>query len=459
MRRYVRGRAAADSGAGEAEFQLIAGYRPQRVLIGDVRLLNYGRRAKLESLPLIPVTYEGIEPDAPWRKAAQERIEKHRKSNITVKVTDSAGDPVQGATVSVTLTNHAFGFAGHYSARLHADSSFREELPTFQKHFKQFFNKAVIPNALKWKQYDEEKKPWIEEAYAWLSANGIPARGHCVIWPGWRYLPDSLRQYENDPAMIRKLTMERIHHVMGDWKGRLVEWDVTNECWRQDDLMELCGWGILPDWFRRARKADPGTKLYYNDANTFANNQPGHQDHYFNTIKWMLEEGAPVDGMGFQCHTHTLVPPEVIYKRIERFATLGPEIQITEFDVQTPNVSEEVMAQFTRDFMTAVFSQPKTVGIVCWIAGNPLRVMRTDPYKAQAAYFRRDWTIKPNGQAWLDMKTKVWHTDETGKTDVTGAFTTRGFHGDYEIVVQKDGVTRKLAATVDKSGKTLEIKL
>ena len=57
------------------------------------------------------------------------------------------------------------------------------------------------------------------------------------------------------------------------------------------------------------------------------------------------------------------------------------------------------------------------------------------------------------------MKTKVWQTDETGKTDVTGAFTTRGFHGDYEIVVQKDGVTKKLAATVDKSGKTLKVEL
>ncbi len=459
VRRYARGEAMADSPPGKAVLRLVAGYRPQKVLIGGIELLNYGRKIKLEALPVIPATYEGIEPDAPWRRAAQERIEKYRKSGITVKVTGAAGKPVQGATVTVSLKNHAFGFGGPYPARLQADRSFRNELPIFQKYFKEFFNKAVIPNALKWKQYDEVKKKWAEEAYAWLSANHIPVRGHNVIWPGWNFLPRFLRQYENDRARIRRLTMERIDHVMGDWKGRLAEWDVTNECWRQDDLMKICGWDIVPEWFRRARQADPGARLYYNDANTLANNQPGHRDHYFRTIQWLLEQGAPVDGMGFQCHTHTLVPPEVIYQRIERFATLGPEIEITEFDIQAPNISGEVMAQYTRDFMTIVFSHPKTVGIITWIAGNPLREARSEPLKAQAAFFHRDWTIKPNGQAWLDMKTRIWNTNVTGKTGAAGTFTTRGFHGDYDITVSKDAVTRRVTATLGKGGKTVEVTL
>ena len=112
-------------------------------------------------------------------------------------------------------------------------------------------------------------------AYQWLVNNEIPVRGHCIIWPGWHYLPDRLRHYENDPEMLRRLCEERIDSLLAEWSGKLAEWDVVNEVYMQDDLLEICGREILVDWFKQVRRLDPDAKLYYNDANTLANHQPG----------------------------------------------------------------------------------------------------------------------------------------------------------------------------------------
>lgn len=458
---YVRGVAVADCSAGTAQLRITLGFRPQTIRIGGLDMLNFGHGIEVERLPVMPLTYEGVAPDAPWRAAAAQRIEKYRKSDITVQVTDASGVPVEGADVSATLTRHAFGFGGPYVARLHVDERFRDELPAYQRHFKQCFNKAVLPNALKWKQYAEKGTTWAPLAYEWLSENEIPVRGHNMIWPGWNFLPAWLREYENDPAKLRSLTRERVETVMKEWRGKLVEWDVTNEVWRQHALMDICGEELFLDWYRWMRELDPDTKLYYNDANTLVNNQPGHQDHYFETIKWMLEEHVPVDGMGFESHVHQFVPPETIYKRIDRFAQLGPDIQITEFDIAHPAASDEFIAQYARDFMTIVFSHPKPIGIVTWLGGNPLR--RIDwghkSHRPQAAFFDENWNLTPLGKVWLDLKTKEWSTNENGLTDSDGVYRTRGFHGEYEITAAKQGKTAKIKTTLGKEAATVSIGL
>ncbi len=434
-RYYQRGVVPATFQPGEAELSIITSYRPQTLRIAGVELINFGNQIEIERLPVMPVSYKGIEDNTDWRRQALERIEKYRKSDIEIQVIDSLGNPFKNIDVSIELKRHAFGFGGPYRAALHSEHYSDHEREIFQKNFKLFFNKAVIPNALKWKQYYGDKIQWANEAYRWLSQNDIPVRGHTIIWPGWNYMPGEIRQYESDQQKLRNLCIKRFETIMGDWKGRLVEWDVVNEIYRQHDLMDIFGMDIVIDWFKLARKLDPDTKLYYNDANTIANNQPAHQDHYFQTMQWLLKRGTPVDGMGFQCHVHTLVPPEIIYQRIDRFAQLGPEIQITEFDIQKPDITEEVMAKYTRDFMIVVFSHPKTVGIVTWLAGNALREERFESSKRQCAFLRQDWSIKPNGQAWLDLINKTWHTKENGKTDSRGKFKTRGYKGEYIIIL------------------------
>jgi endo-1,4-beta-xylanase len=459
-RQYVKGVAKADYQPGEGALIFFCGFRPQKILVADIQLINFGRQVDADAMPVMPLSYDGMEPDAQWRKRALDRIEKYRKSNIEVAVKAVDGRPVADAHVSVTMTRNAFGFGGPYQTGLYRpDRAGYIDIDIYQQKFKLHFNKAVLPNAMKWKQYPSWGKVWAPKAVEWLTANNIPVRGHCLIWPGWKYLPPELKQYETDPEQLRQLARDHIKEMLSAWRGKFAEWDVVNEVYMQHAMLDVCGTESLVDWFKLARELDPDTKLTYNDASALVNNQPAHQDHYFETIKWLLDEGAPVDIMGFQGHIHTLIPPEVTYKRIERFADLGPEIEITEFDIQTPGVSDEMAARYARDFMIAVFSHPKTIGIVTWLGSNPLRRMPGRRSRAQTAFYDENWNITPLGQVWLDLKNKDWHTDVKGKTDTNGVYRTRGFHGEYQIKVTRNDKTVTRSVTVGTQDLTMEIVL
>lgn len=458
-RQYVRAVAGSDYSPGEATLRFQLGFRPQTIRIADVQLLNFRKDVAYENLPTMPPAYKGMEPDAAWRKGALERIERHRKSDVTVMVTDANGNPVSGAQVSLKQTRLDFALGAAHSAKLYHTEVFREDLPRFQENFGRLFNKAVLPNILKWRQYPRHGREVVMPAYQWLLDNEIPVRGHCIIWPGWRYLPDRLRRYEDDPGTLRRLCEERIESLLADWSGKLAEWDVVNEVYQQDDLLEICGREILVDWFKQVRRLDPDAKLYYNDANTLANHQPGHADHYYDTIQWLLEQGAPVDGMGFQSHIHTLVAPEVVYRRIERFAELGPDIQITEFDIQVPDISEELQAQYARDFLIAAYSHPKTVGVITWLGGMPLREIQTThrDARSQCAFFREDWSIKPMGQMWLDLNEKEWKTNANGATNAEGVFHARGFHGCYTVSVTRGNASKRTELHLGRQAETIRM--
>jgi endo-1,4-beta-xylanase len=459
-RQYVGGVAKKDYAPGEASLLFFCGFRPQKILLAEIQFINYEKRVDVDDLPVMPLSYEGMDPDATWRKEALARIERHRKSYIDVVVTDRNGNPVPNADVSVTMTKNAFGFGGTYQTGLYRpDRAGQVDIDTYNEKFRLHFNKAVLPNAMKWKQYPTWGKEWAPTSMKWLDDNGIPVRGHVLVWPGWKYLPPHLELHKDNPAKLNELTDAHLEEMLTTWRGRFVEWDVVNEIYMQHDMLDVIGYNAVVKWFKRARELDPTTKLTYNDANTLVNNQPAHQDHYYETIEWLLREGAPVDVMGFQAHIHSLIPPEVTYKRIKRFAQLGPEIIITEFDVQTPGISDELAGRYARDFMISIFSHPKTTGIMTWLGGNPLRRIKGYGKAPATAFYDENWQLTPIGKAWLDLKTNDWHTDVTGTTNKKGRFSTRGCHGNYEITVKHKNGTSVKTASVGRNDTTVRITL
>lgn len=83
---------------------------------------------------------------------------------------------------------------------------------------------------------------------------------------------------------------------------------------------------------------------------------------------------------------------------LDRFARFGLPIQITEFDAQLPN--ETLQAEFTRDFLTTMFSHPAVSGVVMWGFWEG----RHD--SPATALWRCNWTPKPNATAWMNLVLK-----------------------------------------------------
>lgn len=453
---HVPFKAVQSHRAGEAQMIFRLGFEPQTIEIGGVTVENFGKKLALSALPVTKITYAGMEPDAPWRAAAEARIEQHRKAALAVTVKDKAGKVVPDAQVSAKLVRHAFGFGTCVPANLIVGPNANER---FKQHTVELFNVATLENDLKWVALAGD---WgsgfsldaAQGAIDWLRDKGLDVRGHVMVWPGWRNLPRFLRQYEKDPERLRSEVRKRIRDVGNATKGKLAHWDVLNEPFDNHDLMDILGQDVMVEWFKEARAVDPAAKLFINDYAILSGGGGGtaHRDHYEKTIQFLLAKGAPLDGIGLQGHFGAaLTSPEDMLAILDRYAKFKKPIYVTEYDVV---IDDEALAgQFTRDFYTTLFSHPAVQGIVMWGFWDGAH------WKKNAALYREDWSLKPGGQAYRDLVLGAWRTDVSGKTDARGAFSTRGFLGDYEIAVDAAGKQKKVRAKLAPGGSTVTVVL
>lgn len=426
---------AVDGGAVMFRF----GFKRQTVEIGGIDLVHYGTGRSFESLPRTRFTYQGREPHARWRQEALARIEKIRKKDFVIRVTDSAGRPVPGAKVSVAQTRSAFQWGSALQMQRLVDDT--PDNLRYRQVTEELFNAAGTENDLKWPVWLGE---WGEgfsreqtlKGLQWLRDRGFHTRGHVFVWPGRKNLPKPVQDLMGTPREkeIPAMVEAHIRDIARATKGLIDEWDVLNEPFTNFDLMRIFGDAIMPPWFKIAREELPGVELYLNDfSNHDATTDADHVAHFERTARYLIDQGAPVDGLGLQAHfSGRPNAPEHILAVLDRYwQEFGLSVRITEFDVWTRD--EELQADFTRDFLILAFSHPSMVGIQHWGFWAGCH------WRPPAAMYRVDWSEKPNAKAYKDLVLKQWRTRLKGSTAADGRYAERGFHGDYLISVESGG--------------------
>jgi endo-1,4-beta-xylanase len=445
--------------ASENNFVFHLGYAAQTFLIGGVELLNYGPDADLTAMPQTPSTYAGREANAPWRAQAVERIERHRKDDFAIEVVDAAGRPVVGAQVHVAMTRHAFGFGSAVTAQMLAAET--EDGRRYREIVQQYYNKVVFENDLKWRPWliaasnthQTYRRQWLDTAFAWLADRDIAVRGHYLIWAPLerRWQPEDYTQRPDD---LRRDTLAHVEEKALAVGERVAEWDAINH---------IAGWGttyadvfggnaIYAEIIRRGRKLVPNVEMWVNEGQILTSGM--RHEEYLAIVGDLVKRGAAPDGVGFMGHfaDGTLTPMQVVYQRMDAYARIVPRLQLTEFDVDV-GIDEILQADYLRDVMTLAFSHPHCEAIVMW------GFWEGRHWKPHAALYRRDWSIKPAGQAWKDLVFGDWWTDTRGQSDQAGRFTARGFHGQYTVTVRRGGTTATQEATLAPGGLHLRVTL
>lgn len=87
----------------------------------------------------------------------------------------------------------------------------------------------------------------------------------------------------------------------------------------------------MVDWFKRARAGEPTAKLFLNDYTMFFADGPASPSQpFYDNIKFLKEEGAPIDAIGEQGHIGGNQPAiPIVIERLNRFTGLGLPIQIS----------------------------------------------------------------------------------------------------------------------------------
>jgi len=420
------------------------GYANQVVEVADVQFLNYKQTLELEDLPETEITYNGQAPDATWRAPATERINQIRKGVVDLKVYDENGQVLEGANVDVEMVQHQFGFGTAITA-----SEFNSN-ETYRNKILENFNEVVFENDLKWPQFKISNTDHITRAMDTLNAREIPIRGHNIIWPAWRWMPGSVENLKDDPEALRNAIDNRFDQVTQYTKGRLVDWDVMNEPYSEHDVQDILGNEVMADWFNRTRQNDREVKLYINDYSIISSGGKNtkKQDYYYNLIKEIEADGGEIDGIGFQGHMSTeLTPITKVYEILERYADLGKEFKITEHDIDI--TQRNVQAEYTRDFMTILFSHASVKSLLVW------GFWENRHWKPNGAFFNTDWSIRPHGQMWIDMIYDEWWTPQTTlTTNSLGESSLEGFLGKYKYSITVGEVSRTGFFTINNSNQS-----
>ena len=447
----IPGVADLDLPAGESQVSIHLGHQRQSVEIGGLTLTNFGPNGDVKSLPRTRFSYDGRELDATWRADAARRIDEFRKADLTVHVVDANGAGVPGAAVHVRMKRHAFPFGTAVVVEEILGSE--PQNAQYREKLVELFNAAVFENDMKWPALDQPGGPERAlRALDWLDSQGIVTRGHVLVWPNFEWNPEWLRALSGDPEKLRTIVGDHVTTTASRFAGRITDWDVLNEPFTNRDFATILGEGEYARWFNLSKSADPSAKRFINDFGILKGNamDRAHIDHYEQTIRTLIDQGAPLDGIGFQGHFgYLLTSPDVLLKTLDRFAVFGKEMKITELDV---NVDDpQLQADYLRDFLTVCFSHRQVTGVTQWGFWAPRH------WRPRAALFDADFTPRPAAIAYRDLIFKTWWTDLTVTTDAQGTAVVRGFLGDYEITTPRANGKLRQLTTLDARGTSVTL--
>jgi endo-1,4-beta-xylanase len=463
VRRCYAGVVAENYEAGKAQLNFHLGFdRAQTIQIGGLRVVDMGIGVPPRSLPVDPTTYPGREADAAWRAEAAQRIEKYRKGDLKITVVDAAGNPVPNASVQVAMTKPDFAFGSAVASDMVIEKS--TDGDRYRAWIKENCTRVVIENHLKWPTWENGLKPdapekWRNsttlESLAWLYSEGIEIKGHNLIWPSWKHSPKRLKDLANDPAALKKACEERITNVLqATAPYNLVSWDVVNEAFANHDILDILSHEVMADWFKQARREFPKGDLLYNDyAHLTSTGFSKFKNSVEQIVKDLRASGAPITGLGIQSHIgESMNNPAKVVEELDRLAAeLDVNLEITEFDVAVDE--DQVHAEFTRDFITACFANPRVTSFLAW------GFWEGHHWIPKASMLKKDWTARPAAKVWNDLFKHAWWTDLSGTTNIHGEWEGRGFRGKHTVTVSVNGKSKTFPVQIGEQPKGLKLKM
>ena len=248
-------------------------------------------------------------------------------------------------------------------------------LPETEEVIKQF-NMLVAENEMKPEAFGGKDGKFVfttaNKLVSFANRKKMVMRGHCLVWnqqsPEWISSDGGKtndRNWTREEAL--QIMKSHITNVMQNFKGKVREWDVVNECLDDNqsavrtnpgayELKKNSVWqqAIGDDYvdsaFVYAHQADPDALLYLNDYGVEFQGK-AKTAAFYNLAMHMKKNGIPIDGVGLQCHFSIGEVDSVkLDNTIRRFEEAGLLCIITELDMGIPDTSEKNLEEQARHY-------------------------------------------------------------------------------------------------------------
>lgn len=376
-----------------------------------------------------------------WLADAEADIKEIRRGNFSIKVLDKDGN-LHTDSIKIDLIKHEFEWGTALAFGNNEDD-------WMQANAVKYFNYGVCENDFKWSGMQANEGPVnytkVETYLDWADKVGWKMRGHTLLWGGDNdhNLPSWVRSQSSED--IIEACKERVESTVSYFKGRITDYDVMNEAitghasWLQEKVGESINWNS----FKWAEEVDPDANFYINDYSVISGNATSQ---YKTMIQTMLDNGAPVDGIGVQSHFGgNAINILDVKNKLDDLATLGLPIKITEFDmgIGDANASQEFQAENYSNMMRLAFSHPSINGFLFWGFWDGRH------WRDKAGIIDINKVPKIAADSVYNLIHNVWSTNIKNETNENGNINFDAFYGKYEIRV-KFGDTYKLF-TIDAS--------
>ena len=251
--------------------------------------------------------------EALFKNTVEPNIEKYRKGDCRLRLTDKAGKPLANQRVRINQSGHDF----KYGANIFLLDEFQteEENQIYRDTFYRYFNLATVP--FYWAElepvqdqpryakdsYKIHRRPAPDLCVDYCNEKGILPKLHCLFYD--KFIPAWLPK--RNEAEMKRLYEKRFAEIAERYRGKMYEFEVTNELldeWKWDAQSVLCEKKDTPLWaYELARKYFPDETLVINESNRTP--EIGEQDYrspYYMFIENLLLKGASIDKIGIQNH-------------------------------------------------------------------------------------------------------------------------------------------------------------
>ncbi len=437
----------ASYAAAASSLRIQTGFDVGVVELANIRLEDFGPSGDPPQSINLDI-FGGQTIDDSWREAAQERIRNHRMGGVRVNVTDSNGSPLSDVTIKLEQTEQAFRFGTAVAdGPLFANTADGER---YRTELKRLFNYVVTENALKW-SFNNGAFPTADRMLQWFANNNLTARGHVLLWPSYQHLPTSVRNLRGQE--LRNAIEAHVKDYVVKTQGRVVAWDVVNEAYTNTEVLRDGGRDLLWQSFKWARESNPDIDLFYNDYN-ISNVRGGANDAHRNAViailKELIENGAPITGIGDQGHMNVpLTPIPRVLETWDELSQFGLPLEITEFDVTFGGPRDEAaQARYVEDYITAAYSHPNIKSFLLWGFWDGAHWLANQG----AGMYRRDWSARPMLNVYERLRFQDWWTRAEGVSGEEGTWESRVFLGKHRLTISKGEQTMTMEIGVDNNG-------
>ncbi|MFA7236110.1 MAG: endo-1,4-beta-xylanase [Phycisphaeraceae bacterium] len=410
--------------------------------------------------------YEALWNDEALVERIDAGIERHRKTDVTLRVADSACKPVAGAPVKIKQITSDFLFGANiFKLGCYADPALERG---YEGMFTRLLNAASVP--LYWKTLEPrpgavrfevnsepiDRRPPPDLVVPFCQQHNLNMNGHCLVWDNTQH---AVPEWIEDTRRCEPLIENRIRQIAERYGDRIQRWDVLNESLARGHAGKQ---PIFPDgyeWlaFECAQRYLPDSAHLMINETTGAAWHPKYLPDYHKQIEAMLKRGVKIDGIGLQWHLFTVedvrrmfngerFQPKVLLDTLDSYNVHGRPLHISEITLPCPTEDKEgrdIQARMAYDVYRLFFSQKMVHAVTWWNFPDGGAVPGED--RVLSGLVERDMSPKPAYESLDQLINHDWRTNTIVTTGADGIARFRGFRGEYRITC--GGTINEMAVT------------